>query len=59
MSYIIKYGEGNYFQSMAPIGPVFGATKKEACMFDSETDAMRLMSSHYGFTTAVIEEVVA
>ncbi len=53
----IKYKEGNYFQGMSKnIGPKFGATKKEAYAFDDKVDAVKMLSSHFGFGMAGIEE---
>ena len=53
----IKYSDGGYFQSMTGIGPMFGGTKKEAQLFDDKITATKMLTSHYGFTMAEVEEV--
>ncbi len=53
----IKYSDGNYFQGMTGIGPMFGGTKKEAETFDDKIQAVQMLTSHFGFTMAEVEEV--
>ena len=53
----IKYEDGSYFQYISDIGPVFGGTKAQAHAFDDKIEASRVLSSHFGFTMADVEEV--
>lgn len=53
----IKYKEGNYFKGMSKnCGPMFGATKEEAQVFDDKIEVVKMLSSHFGFGMASIEE---
>lgn len=52
----IKYNGGGYFQGMTGIGPMFGGTKKEAHVFDDKIQAVQMLTSHFGFTMADVEE---
>lgn len=56
MKFRIKYNDGGYFQGMTGLGPMFGGTKKEAVIFHDKRDAGIMLSSHFGFTMADIEE---
>ena len=52
----IKYENGGYFQGMTGIGPMFGGTKSEAHVFDDKITAVKMLTSHFGFTMAKIEQ---
>lgn len=61
MSYVIKFSStispATYYRRMTAIGPMFGATKKDAMRFETQEDAIRETTRHWGFTTTEIEEV--
>jgi len=52
----IKNNDGGYFQKMLAIGPMFGGTKSEAHIFGDRMQAVRMLTSHFGFTMAEVEE---
>lgn len=52
----IKHEGENYFHGMSNVGPKFGATKEEATVFEDKIEAVKMLSSHFGFGMASIEE---